>query len=173
MKKFLIHGSPVIISIRMRVLICCFITIFLITCNKDSNEVISPKAENFLNEVLDIMQSNSINRYKIEWPDFRAKVYSIVTGVQTIGETYPGISEALRLLGDNYSFAIKPDGSIISVSALRCSGQSFDTPTLGGNVGYNRVNSFNGSISGDDAISSARQIQHQIRIMDHPETLDG
>ena len=104
-------------------LICCFLPVFLITCNKDSNKVISAKAENFLNEVLDIMQNNSINRYKIDWPDFRAKVFNKVIGAQTIGETYPGISEALMLLGDNHSSYLKPDGGRIWVNGLNCNSQ--------------------------------------------------
>src|SRR6266508_3670577 len=69
---------------------------------------VSAVAENYLNEVVNLMQSNSINRSRIDWTDFRAQVNQRAQGAQTIADTYPAISVALGLLGDHHSFFVTP-----------------------------------------------------------------
>lgn len=151
-----------------------FLTSFLIvvisfSCQKE--DTISAIAENYLNEVMDIMEENSINKYLIDWVDFRKKVFLKVGGAQTIKDTYPGITEALILLGDNHSFFKKPDGSILFTDFLRCYAEDVTTPILPENIGYVRINSFTGSSDSEEAISFAIQIQDQIRSNDHSDII--
>jgi len=158
-----------------------FLFVFLLfSCNQDDatgeppTSIISPistKAKNFLNEFVDIVEANSINRHKINWVDFRDKVFEKVEGAQTIANTYPGIREALIMLGDNHSFLTKPDGTLIFAGNLKCNSPSISTPSLPGNVGYVKVNSFSGPSNNNAAISFAEGIQNQIRSNDHSEVI--
>lgn len=149
-------------------LISSLLVIFtLISCSDDEPNINSNKAEEFLNEVLDVMETNSINRYNINWTDFRIKAFEKVVDAKTIQDTYPGIREALVLLDDNHSSFIKPGGSTIYVSNLQCGHQNIVKPSLPENIGYVKVNSFSGSSSSVSAISFAQEIQGQIRNNDH------
>jgi hypothetical protein len=60
------------------------LSVTLIGCNDDPEPALVPEAEDFLNEVLDIMEENSINRNAIDWPDFKASVFEKATGAKTI-----------------------------------------------------------------------------------------
>ena len=148
---------------RFRLISCWLLIFSLNSCSDDEPNINSDKPEKFLNEVLDVMEANSINRYKIDWSDFRTKVFEKVIGAETIQDTYPGIREALVFLGDNHSSYIKPDGSIIFVGNLQCDNQTIANPSLPENVGYVKVNSFSGSSNSAAAISFAQEIQDQIR----------
>ena len=163
-------------TIKNSLTILLFIVLSLSSCNKDddlgSQFNISTEAESFLNEALDIMEANSINRHLIDWADFRTKAFQKVIGAQTIQETYPGIREALILLNDNHSSFIKPDGGVIFVGGIRCGHQEITEPSLPTNIGYVKVNSFSGPSNNTDAISFAQEIQDQIISQDHLD-LDG
>jgi len=75
---------------------------------------LSAEAEAYLTEALDIMQRVSINRYKIDWPAFRARVLEEARGAQVFADTYPAIRFGLQALGDNHSFFIPPQGQSLS-----------------------------------------------------------
>lgn len=160
---------------KNRLIVYFLFILSLLSCNEndaiESQLSISPTAKNFLNEVLDIMEANSINKYNIDWPEFRTKVLEKVIGAGTIQGIYPGIREALVLLGDNHSIYIKPDGSSIFVRNLQCDYQNIVIPSLPENVGYVKVNSFTGSSNSDTAISFAREIQNKIRNEDHSDII--
>ena len=151
------------------ILFCLIILSF--GCNNDDGPAISNQAEQFLNEVLDTMEAYSIHRDKIDWTEFRAKVFNSVVGAQTIQDTYPGIKEALALLGDNHSRLVKPDGSVINVNTLKCDVQNITPPLLPENIGYVKVNSYLGLSDSDEAISYAEDILNQIRNQDNPDII--
>ena len=158
---------------KKQLIIICFFLMSLMSCSEDeitlSDRVItiSENAKDFLNEVLDIMEANSINRYKINWTDFREKVFEKVGAAQSIEQTYVGIKEALILLNDNHSFFIKPDGTYISgFSSLNCYAAEISQPSIPEKVGYVRVKWFSGSANSDAAITFAQEIQDQIRSVD-------
>lgn len=133
--------------------------------NDDTNDdinTISDQVERYLNEVLDIMEANSINKHNIDWLDFRTKVFEKVPGAQNIQDTDPAIREALVLLGDNHSTYFKADGSFIFVGTLQCERKDIVTPSLPDNIGYIKVNFFRGSSNSDAAIFFAQQLQDQI-----------
>src|SRR5262245_41771026 len=55
--------------------------------------VIGPAALSYLNEVMGVMQTNSVNRKSIDWADFRQRVLADAAGnsAQNIAQTYPAI----------------------------------------------------------------------------------
>ena len=55
---------------------------------------LSSAASSYLNEVTGLMQTNSINRARINWTDFRGQILQRAEGAQTIADTYPAISVA-------------------------------------------------------------------------------
>jgi carboxyl-terminal processing protease len=146
-----------------------FLVLSLVSCSDDERLVISPGAKGYIDEVLDLMQRNSINKKTIDWADFKSKVYATVAGAQTIADTYPGITEALRLLGDNHSTFTKPNGDVIYIRAIQCNPQAIVIPTMPQHIGYVKVNSFSGSANDDAAIAFARVIQNQIKNQDNPD----
>lgn len=156
---------------KNRLIICFLLVLSFLSCSKDDATEdpisISPIAENYLNELLDIMEVNSINRYKIDWSDFRTKVFGKAKSAQTIQDTYPAIREALILLGDNHSSYYNADEIInatefIFVGTLECDFQNIVNPSLPENIGYVKINSFTGASNSAAGISFAQQIQDQI-----------
>jgi carboxyl-terminal processing protease len=76
--------------------------------NPTPTSSISPEASKYLNDALDIMQNNSINKHEIDWPTFRADILSVVAGAKTPADTYPFIKLALSRLNDHHSLFIDP-----------------------------------------------------------------
>ncbi len=68
----------------------------------------SATARQYMEAVLDIMEVNSINRYVIDWRDFRARARSDVAGAETTADVYPAIDRAIERLEDNHSFLRRP-----------------------------------------------------------------
>ncbi len=64
----------------------------------------STQANAYLRFALDIMQEHSINRDRIDWPRFRARVLARADGAVVSADTHPALREALRELGDGHSF---------------------------------------------------------------------
>lgn len=152
-------------------LISCFLIILLINSCTNHLNINSDEADKFLNEVLDVMEANSINKYKIDWTDFRTKVFEKAVGIKSIQDTYPAIEEALILLGDNHSSYTTPNGGIIFVGILDCGHKEITSPYRDENIGYVRVEQFAGSSNSSTAISFAQKIQDQIISEDRPELL--
>jgi C-terminal processing protease CtpA/Prc len=69
---------------------------------------ITPAAAKYINEALDIMQNNSINKKMVEWPTFRALILSRAKNTQKPVDTYPFIKYALSELNDNHSRFVDP-----------------------------------------------------------------
>lgn len=72
----------------------------------DPSQDIALFAEVFLNSALDVMEFNSVRRFEIDWPAFRAEAREDALGAQTPAETYPAIVAALERIGDNHSFFV-------------------------------------------------------------------
>lgn len=127
----------------------------------------APFVRNFLTEVVDIMENNSVNRNQIDWPVFRSSVFAIASGAQSIEEAYPALREALRRLGDNHSSFTGPDGTFLYEGSLICSFGNVTQPNTPSNIGYVKVNSFSGTSNGQSAITFAGGIQNQIETQDN------
>jgi carboxyl-terminal processing protease len=81
--------------------------IFLcIICGNINSQNLSPAAKNYIDEVITLLQSNSINKNKINWEDFRNDIYIHAKNSKTLEDTYPSISYAISKLGDHHSYFI-------------------------------------------------------------------
>ena len=129
---------------------------------------LSAIATSYLHEVLGLMQTNSINRARINWTDFRNQVLQRAQGAQTIADTYSAISVALGLLDDHHSFFVTPsNASVPNPSGKRCGAAAPAVPSVPADVGYVKVGGFGGSDT--VAITAfADSIQDQIRRADGP-----
>ena len=144
---------------------------FLLFSCSEEEVTISKEADGFLNEVLTIMENNSIKRNDIEWEGFRNQVYERAEAAQSVDETYGAIQLALTLLGDNHSFFVKPDGnSIWGTSNFICTAEGFNRPTLPDNIGYIAVRISSGS-DNEKMIAFAEDIQKLIKAEDNVNIL--
>lgn len=84
---------------------------------------ISPQASVYLDQVLDVMQGNSVNRNKMDWRSLRAQVRAKAAGAQAVAQTYPAIEFALEQLGDNHSFLVLPSkADIVAPERIKSGG---------------------------------------------------
>jgi hypothetical protein len=115
----------------------------------------------YVNELVGVMQSNSIHRDRINWVDFRAQVMQRVQGARAIPDAYPAISMALGLLADHHSFYMGSGGTFVpNPDGKRCWAPPASAPALPGDIGYVRVGSFAGSDpSAMTAFADAVQLQ--------------
>ena len=124
----------------------------------------SAAAYQHLENIIDIMQPNSVKRRVIDWTTFRDSVQKQASGAQTVAETYPAIRTALALLGDGHSHYIPVSGRTIFVPTRTCSTPAKTPPALPANIGYVKAGAFNQS--GAAALAFADGIQNTIRAAD-------
>lgn len=80
-----------------------FIVLIFIGC-KSKTTIPDNPATAYLNEVITIMEKNSVNRSSINWADFRAKVIKHAGSAVTVQDAYPSVHYAIKLLGDSHSY---------------------------------------------------------------------
>ena len=125
----------------------------------------STQARTYLEGLVGLMQANSINRLTIDWPAFRNTVFSVTPNAQTTVDTYPAITEALRLLGDGHSTFRTPTGSVLFVPTRTCRTTGTGNTAVPATIGYVRVGSFSGNT--EQALTFANTIQATIKAADH------
>ncbi len=84
--------------------------------------VLSAVARAYLDQMIGIMQANSIHRLTIDWNSFRTRVIAEAGAAQTIADTHPAIRVALSLLGDGHSSYRAASGTVIFVGTRTCRG---------------------------------------------------
>ncbi len=129
--------------------------------------VASAEATAHVNQVLDVMQANSVRRLTVNWPALRDTVLAAAMSAQTIPQTYPAILEALRMLHDGHSSYRIPGGGTLTVPTHTCVPTGAPVASVPLNIGYVRVGSFAGT--GTAATSFADSLQQVIRIQDRPD----
>ncbi len=100
--------------IRLFNITLLILSFFIQGCNSTTSNNISVEVENYLNEVLDIMEVNSINKTKINWDEFRKDVLNKAKNISSIDSTYPIIRYAIKKLGDNHSFFVENYSEMIN-----------------------------------------------------------
>src|SRR5689334_19008412 len=135
-------------------------------CQDDPAPSMEPEAERFLNEVVGVMEKNSINRKTIDWQDFKTKVFKEAKGATTIASTYPAVKLALQMLGDHHSFFVDAQGQSFNAGTSQCNAETIVKPSMPAGIGYVRVNAFSGGSNDDKAVAFAREIQSQIKAQD-------
>ncbi len=127
-------------------------------------ETISAIARSYLNAALDIMQTHSINRYKIDWPTLRAQTFQQAGLAQNRRDTHDAIRFALRELGDHHSF-FRPPGyqnqKALSPGPVQAAPSARH---LGEGIGYVSVSAFSGG--GDEANTLATNYHRMIEGVD-------
>jgi len=128
----------------------------------------SPAALAYLDSALNIMQTHSINRARIDWTTFRARAHARVAGAEHPAQTYSAIRQSLSELGDHHSFFMMPSTS----AGFTSGGGTFpDTNArlVENRFGYLRIPAY----SGGDSLAIqhfAGQMQEAIRRLDGPRT---
>jgi len=119
----------------------------------------------YLDALLEIMQSYSINKASIDWGSFRTEVFAAAGAAQTIPDTYPAIGAALRLLDDSQSYYMGRDGMTIGPPPVGgCQAAAPTTPTVPDTIGYVKVEPCD--CQGNVANQFAESIQRAIRAAD-------
>lgn len=135
---------------------------------------LSPAAEAYLTEALDLMEENSVRRLEIDWPSFREVTREEADGAQTATDTYDAIRFAVDRLGDGHSRFHEPGGAVAATrveSGLHLSAVS-ETGTdgvragrLSASVGYVAVPGFSGRTDAE-MTRLATDLQQAIRDVD-------
>lgn len=124
-----------------------------------------PVARAYLDQLIGVMESNSLHRLTINWPAFRAEVFAAAGSARTIPDTYPAITTALRLLGDGHSSYRNPDGTFLYVPNRTCQASGAPRPAnVPASIGYVKVGAFSGTATQASAFASA--ITDSIRLND-------
>jgi hypothetical protein len=121
-------------------------------------------ARAYLEELLTLMQANSINRLTIDWSSFRATVFNQAANAQSIFQTQPAIRTAINLLGDGHSSYRDAAGVLVIQPGRLCAPSTATTPTVPATIGYVKVAGFGGI--GAEATAFANGLQQAIRAAD-------
>ncbi|GAB4028912.1 S41 family peptidase [Spirosoma koreense] len=137
----------------------------LTSCHQQEPALTSATAQAYVDEVVEVMKNQSINRKTIDWTVFRAKVNAQAQGAQTIADTYPAIQLGLTLLGDNHSMYYTSAGKVMyGTSKVSCMDATPITGAIDSRIGYVKITSFNGG--GTEATQYAQSIQDAIKRAD-------
>ncbi|OEJ36084.1 hypothetical protein BGK67_30655 [Streptomyces subrutilus] len=69
----------------------------------------SAAAELFLTHVLDLLQKNSLERNKVDWPEVRRQAFADAAGAKTTADTYEAIDTAVKALNNRHTYFLRPD----------------------------------------------------------------
>ncbi|MDP3720392.1 MAG: S41 family peptidase [Acidobacteriota bacterium] len=90
-------------------LVCLFWTASsLAGAQTASPVVLSDKARNYLESVLTLAQTNSINRSRIDWPTVRQEIFSRAGSAQVPSDTHAAVQWLVSTLGDRHSAFLDP-----------------------------------------------------------------
>lgn len=127
-----------------------------ISCNTNEKE--------YLNDAIDIIEENSIEKYTIDWDEFRSDVINRGREAKNIKETYPAIRYALNKLDDKHSrfktleerlTSNRPDRPIPEITSH----------IINNNIGYIQIPAFRGTDQ-DRVVEFALLIQSSIMELD-------
>jgi carboxyl-terminal processing protease len=65
---------------------------------------LSAVAKSYIDEVITLLQNNSLNKNKINWKEFRNDVYRQASGSKTVENTYSSIDYVISKLEDKHSY---------------------------------------------------------------------
>lgn len=86
-------------------LVLFLVLLFSFICCKTPNpNNISPEVRKYLNEVLALLEKESVNKHNINWDIFGVKVFRVAQNSQTIKDAYPAVNYAIAQLKDNHSY---------------------------------------------------------------------
>ena len=119
--------------------------------------------QSYLNDAVDVMMKNSINKNSIDWVKFKSDVLKRGKDAKNIRETYPAIRFALKQLGGHHSRFWEPGELGMRLSADQPVPE-IKSELINGNIGYIQIPGFMGIDS--RAQKFAQQIQDKIKDLD-------
>lgn len=138
------------------------VALIQIGCNQDPI-FRQATVEEYLDQLVDYMEENHINRKSIDWSTFRATVQQKGAEAGNIAEAESSIKLALELLDDQTSFLITNVGKPVTYGTP-CTDETAPEVTVPENVGYIKVNAFGGS--GVNAAVFAERLHGEISKQD-------
>jgi hypothetical protein len=124
----------------------------------------STQARAYLEEVLTLLQAHSLNRFTIDWADFRSTLFAQAAGAQTTAATHPAIGVAVGRLGDGHSTFRGPNGFVHTPRTRTCVASGASVSAVPATVGYVRVPTFAGI--GEPALAFADDLQRAVASAD-------
>lgn len=149
------------------------LSVHIVACKKEDSDSkpINPAVEKYIDEIIQIMKVNSINRKNIDWEVFKSDFLLKASGAQTIPDAFDAIRYGISKLQDQHSFYVTAGGTALANSSnLHCVDENPSTPIVPLNIGYLRINGT--STQGIDARILAESIQRSIRLSDR-DSLKG
>lgn len=147
---------------------CGLLIIGLISCDPD-NPFAPPRADDYLNELIDVMEKNHINKDAIDWSSLRSQVLQKAADAQTISQADDAVILALQLLGDKSSFVVKASGATLEYKEP-CTDATPPAVTVPTGIGYIKIPPY--SNFGLNAAIFAEKMHGDIRDQDDA-TLKG
>jgi carboxyl-terminal processing protease len=129
----------------------------------------SPEAAAYLNAALDIMEKHSLNKNKIDWPEFRANIIRMGINAKTPADTYPLIKIALSGLQDHHSFFMAPQDALAMQEGTIPTSVPPEIKLVDGKFGYLLLPGYAG-LNQAQMNQYATDMQNQIKAIDglHP-----
>lgn len=143
---------------------CAAIAALLISCGgNDVTPGPSAVVTSYLNDMVDIMEENSINRNAIDWNAFRAAVLEKAGAVQTVAEADAAVVHALELLNESTSFVVTVRNTTLSAS-VGCTADAPPTVPDDADIGYVQVPVY--TSTGLQAAIFAKSLQGKVQTED-------
>jgi len=145
-----------------KVTVLMIVAILLAACEAQ-NPFAPPPAEDYLNEMIDVMQANHINKDAIDWVSLRASVLQDAASASIIAQADESILLALELLDDKSSFVLTARGNIIEYR-VPCEDTEPPAVTIPSDIGYIKIPPY--SNFGISAAIFAEKMHGEIRDQD-------
>ncbi|RYU95220.1 S41 family peptidase [Emticicia agri] len=159
---------------KLLLLILVSVVLLNNACQKEPEPLkLNSAIEAYLNELMVIMQTYSVNKRNIDWAVFRKTVLETAKGAKDVNDikTSEAIYVALTQLKDNHSFFINAKGAYtFGANNPTCAGSIPVTPAADKEIGYVKVGAFSGTQQQADDFAQA--IQNAIKAADS-ESLKG
>jgi carboxyl-terminal processing protease len=175
--KLIRRTLPAVRSLRIATLLLALVTFGTSGCGEDKSPLVAPTPISFadtaplaehLEELLNVMQANSVRTRSIDWARLRRDVFAAAGSAQTITEAYPAIELAVTRLDDFGSRYTARDGRVLGILPFGgCDAASPPPPPLPPNIGYVKIAECN--CAGADADRFAESLQQAIAKADGPE----
>jgi len=139
----------------------------LFSCDPTANKYnLRPEVHQHINEVIEVIESNSVQKDKVDWEKFKEEVLKKASSANSNQESYSAIQFALNQLNDYHSIYTSNDGRTFVGAQHRLCGQGPIKPfTVPNDVGYLSIPGFH-LTEKEKVIDFASQIQDSIQAQD-------
>ncbi|OUJ67987.1 S41 family peptidase [Hymenobacter crusticola] len=152
---------------RMKRLRYFGIVFFVLATGRAEPRPPSPAVQNYVAEVVRILQANFSNRKTINWAVFKQNLLAEASGAQTIEQAYPAVVVALGALGDKHTqfYGARPVKGPEKAAAQQL--PLYPDELVPGDIGYIRIPWVVGRQQKLDAYIT--RVQAQIKERDKPD----